>query len=148
MKGEERFEQALVLVQLLGHLASYEEGSGDEHAAAYGGALLSCMGDVVPRLTASLLQYTALCEAYFAMLASLLESRPSAALALPPPLDAATLSSIEFGLAHHQSSICRAALECSYELARQVWPLRSSPTPAGPCSAWDGARVCVVVASP
>ncbi|KAL1530330.1 hypothetical protein AB1Y20_001239 [Prymnesium parvum] len=120
MELTDRCDQILVLLQLLQHMASRDEVLGDENATAYSMALLSCFGDVTARLTANLLQYPAVCEAYFSLLSALLESQPSIALALPAPLDAATLASIEFGLAHHQQSICRYALETIYELARQA----------------------------
>lgn len=72
-----------------------------------------------------MLSYPKLCEQYFSLLASLLLNRPRAAITLPPQLHAPTLASLEFGLSHHATHICRAALEAVYDLGRHASQARN-----------------------
>ena len=117
-----RYKQVKTLLQLLQYLASREEDSCSAPAEeqAYTAALCSALGHVLPCVTQSLLEFPKLGAAYFGLLGTYLESRPLAAVTMPPHLYACVLSSLGYGLAHHDASICRGALESAYEFARRA----------------------------
>ena len=117
----DRYEQTLTLLQVVTHLAARSETGGENLSIdGYTTALLGALQHVIPRISLPLLQYPLLCEQYFDFLSNLLENRPISTSLLPAPLHDAMLASIQFGLGHHQTSICRKALESAYELARQA----------------------------
>ena len=128
-----RYKQVKTLLQLLGHLASRDEDASSEQQAAdelsYTGVLTAALGHVLPCVTPALLEYPKLCAAYFRLLGSYLETRPLAAVTMPPPLYASVHDSIGFGIAHHDANICRGALEAAYEFARRA---AQHATHAGP----------------
>ena len=118
----DRFEQMLTLLEMATHLAGRTEEGGESPEAieGYGAALVAAVQHILPRISPTLLQYPVLCEEYFGFLSNLLENRPSTTAVLPAALYDAILASIQFGIGHHQTSICRQALESTYELARQA----------------------------
>ena len=113
-----RYKQVKTLLQLLLHLASREEGEGDEQA--YTAAMVSSLGHLLPCVTPALLEYPKVCAAYFGVLGAYLENRPLAAVSMPPALYGSVLASICHGISHHDINICRGALESAYEFARRA----------------------------
>jgi hypothetical protein len=117
-----RYKQVKALLKLLNHLASRDEDGGADPAAEqqYTAALCAALGHVLPCVTAALLEFPKLCGCYLQLLGSFLENRPLAAVSMPPPLYASVLSSLCFGLTHHDASMCRSSLESAYEFARRA----------------------------
>ena len=119
-----RYKQVKTLLQLLQYLAARdEEATTAESVAderAYTSVLCAALGGLLPCVTPSLLDFPKLCAAYFLLLGTYLETRPLAAVSMPPQLYSSVLSSIAFGLSHHDASICRGALEAAYEFARRA----------------------------
>ena len=67
-----------------------------------------------------MLLYPKVLRAYFELLSAWLESRPLAAVSMPPQLYEPIFASLSFGFSHHDVAICRSALETAYELGRRA----------------------------
>jgi len=125
---EESYRQLKSLLELAGQLASRDygadatapPGSDGAHEEVVGRAALSCVELLLPRLSPPLLHYPKLCAAYFSLLGHLLDAHPARVFALPPPIAAAVLASVDFGLGHHDNAIATRALNASFELAKQA----------------------------
>ena len=113
------------LLEMMSSLAAREadpEAVGEQraHLDASAFALLSSFERLLPGVTPAMLQYRHTCEAYFGLLALLLENHPRHALTLSPALSGTVLSSLCFGVAHHELCVSQRALETVYELSRRA----------------------------
>ncbi|OQR84101.1 exportin-4 [Achlya hypogyna] len=118
---EESFEDVLMLLTLLSHLVAKDvidfADTTVASATVVADVVFAGLHQVVPLMTAALLQYPRLSLQYFTLVAYLVDVYPEKLLHLPPTLLEMLLQSLVVGMQHTAPEIVRYSFQAVAELA-------------------------------
>ncbi|KDO28513.1 hypothetical protein SPRG_06752 [Saprolegnia parasitica CBS 223.65] len=128
---EENFEDVLMLLTLLSHLVSkdvidFADTTTSNSATIVADVVFAGLHQVVPLMTAALLQYPRLSLQYFTLVSYLVDVYPEKLLLLSPALLDMLLQSLVVGMQHTTPEIVRYSFQAVGELAAYHY---KHPTP-------------------